>query len=222
MTLAELIASFRSQAGDTVAPYFWSDAVVTGFINEGLVEGAIRARLIHEADDADVCQIAVTAGTAKYALSASLYELTYHAFLASGETRRTPVSQVSVDFLNWYRADWREWEAGTPQYLIQDDLSVRLVPTPSVDGTLYLEGYRLPATLTATTDTPEINAAHHRHLVDWALHRAYGMPDADRFDASKSGEAEERFTSYFGFPVSSDLRRSTRDDVPQHVRAFMP
>lgn len=72
------------------------------------------------------------------------------------------------------------------------------------------------------TDTPEINKAHHRHLVNWVLHRAFSVPDEEFVDPEKSVRALDNFEQYFGLRPDSDLRRMTRHDVPQVVQAFMP
>lgn len=87
-----------------------------------------------------------------------------------------------------------------------------------------MEGYRLPLLLLVDDDgiTPEIHRSHHTHLVQWALHRAYGMQDADTFDKDRSDKAEAKFTEYFGLRPDADLRRSTREDVDQHNQAFWP
>jgi hypothetical protein len=56
--------------------------------------------------------------------------------------------------------------------------------------------------------------------VHWALHRAYGIQDADTFDKDRSDKAEKQFTDYFGPRPDADLRRSTRTDEVQHNQAF--
>ena len=215
MTLEQLIAQFRVDAQDHAEPYFWPDAMVTGWLNEAQAEAAIRARLIHESASADVCQIAVVAGTATYALHASLFEITYQAFL-DADGRRHRLQVVSIEWLDANVPRWREGEGpGVPVWLVQTDNSLRVAPTPKVAGTIVLEGYRLPLVdLVADTDVPEINAAHHRHLVDWALHRAFGIPDSESFDAQRAGQAEAAFSAYFGLAPDADLRRSTRADNP--------
>ena len=72
------------------------------------------------------------------------------------------------------------------------------------------------------TDKPELNESHHRHLVHWALHRAFSKPDADGFDPTRAATAEAAFTRYFGQRPDSDLRRATRSDVPQTNKVFWP
>ncbi|MNY65812.1 hypothetical protein D3C86_2031420 [compost metagenome] len=106
---------------------------------------------------------------------------------------------------------------------MQDDLSLRLAMKPESSGTLLLEGYRLPLELMEDdTDEPELHHAHHRHLVNWALHRAFGVPDADMFDPTRAANAERAFTAYFGPSPDSDLRRITRHDQEHHSLPYLP
>ncbi|MDI3512626.1 MAG: hypothetical protein PWQ61_3393 [Betaproteobacteria bacterium] len=97
------------------------------------------------------------------------------------------------------------------------------MPGPKADGLLKLEGYRLPLApmVLSSAENPEINAAHHRHLVQWALHRGYSVPDSEIFDATRSSLALAEFERYFGLPVDSDLRRAERIDVEHHNVAIL-
>lgn len=220
MTLAQLITQFRIQAKDAIEPYFWSDDMVTTWLNEAQAEAAIRARLIYEASEAEVCEVAVTSGTDSYALSAYLFEIAYQAFLPTDGKKRILLRLVSVEWLDRHHPHWRE-ETGMPRWMMQTDNAVRLAPEPDTDGTLYLEGYRLPlADLAEDTDTPEINAAHHRHLIDWALFRAFSIPDTESFDAQRGQQAQAAFADYFGLAPDADLRRASRMDEPQCNEAF--
>jgi hypothetical protein len=214
-----LIAAFRVDAQDTADGQLWADEDVMTWLTEAEAEAALRGRLLHESADPAICTIAVTANTASYALHPTLFELSHVAFRATGATKRTPLSLKSTEELDRIRPDWRD-ETGAPEFAIQTDTKIRLVPTPDVAGTVLLEGYRLPkAELMDDSQVPEINAAHHRHLVHWVLHRAYGMQDADTFDPDRSAKSEAAFTAYFGARPDSDLRRITRQDVDHHVQA---
>ena len=119
-------------------------------------------------------------------------------------------------------SEWRDL-SDTPKYGIQDDKGIRLVPTPNANGTLKLEGYRLPADdMVDDDDTPEINAAHHRHLVQWPLHVCFGIPDKETYDPPRSEKAINEFERYFGIRPDADLRRVTREDVVHHVAVDFP
>ena len=62
---------------------------------------------------------------------------------------------------------------------------------------------------------PEIEDAHHRHLVDWAMYRAFGIPDADTYDKTLSGEAMGRFEAHFGPHPGADMRRTHNARKPR-------
>jgi hypothetical protein len=222
MTLKELIERYRIEANDLVEPYFFADSSITSWLNDAETEAAIRGRLLHESASASICSIGVSPGTATYKLHPALYEIDHIAFVRDGAPRREPIRLVSTEELDRVLPRWRD-EVGDPEYAIQTDKQIRLVPTPLNAGTIKLEGYRLPMSLMEVgDDEPEINSAHHRHLVQWALHIGFSVPDTETFDSSRSGMAEIEFNRYFGQRPDSDLRRITREDVQHHVTAFWP
>lgn len=219
MTLAELMARFRIDADDGVAPYLWSDASLFDWFTEAESEAAIRGRLLHESTSKAVCQIAVRLGVSGYKLHESLHEIDYLAFLKDGGTSRTPVKLVSREYMDQIRPAWRE-DTGLVEFAIQDDTRIRLSPTPDCAGTLFIEGYRIPTgPLTSTGDEPEIHKSHHAHLIQWVLFRAFSVPDAEKFDTTRAGLAQQAFTDYFGQRPDSDLRRSSTTDTEHHNRA---
>ena len=223
MNLEQLIQQFRIDADDMQSPPLWESEWVAAWLTEAQAEAAIRGRLLFEAADPAICEIAVTAGTATYPLHTSLYELVSLRFKVAGSDRSEPVHIKTREELDRIRPGWRDRSDSQPRFAIQDDTSLTLVDRPSAAGTLYLEGYRLPLKpLTNDTDKPEINQAHHRHLVHWALHRAFSKPDSETIDPARAATAEAAFTRYFGLMPDSDLRRRTREDVPHVNQGFLP
>lgn len=223
MQLSDLISRFRTLANDKVEPYFIDDASVTDWLNDAVSEACIRGRLLHESQNDDVCRIDVIAGTTNYALHDSLYELSRVWFEPNNGTCGTVLALMSPESLDrTYYENWKTM-SGFPQFIVQDDTGVRLVPTPDVGGELQLEGYRVPLSpMENDTDVPEINSIHHVHLIQWVLYQAFKVPDAEFFDPNRSALAEQEFTEYFGIRPDSDLRRITREDVPHVVQPFMP
>ena len=223
MNREQLRNRFRLLCDDTKAPYKFPDEEVNPLLDEAVEEAVIRARLLHESSDTDVCEIDVTAGTATYTLSPLLYEITHISFVLDGDTDRKPIKLVSEEWLDAEGpTHWRD-ASDTPKYGIQDDVGLRLVPNPNANGTIKLEGYRLPASpMEEDTDSPEINAAHHRHLVQWPLRILFDIPDRDSHDPERSMKAEREFVRYFGERPDVDLRRITREDVVHHVRPDFP
>lgn len=227
MTLSELIAKFRVLAFDKVEPYLFDDESVIGWLNEAVQEACIRGRLLHECDNVDICQIVLQQGQIKYQTHPKLYEIT-HASISLPDVndgRREPICLISFEEMDKAYDDWRydgthRRHYNDPYYLIQHDTYVRLSYPPKDSGVLYLEGYRLPNEMINDDDVPELHLAHHSHLLDWALHKAFDIPDSEVFDPNKSQMAEARFTQYFGIRPDSDLRRITRHDVPHTTKAF--
>lgn len=222
MLQEELEKDFRVAAQDKVGPeYLFDRADVARWLIEAEQEACIRGRLLHESSNPAVCEIRVVAGVSSYPLHAALYEIDHLGLKLSGATDRRRVKLVSQEWLDEHLNGWRD-RSGTPEYAIQGDTSLRLVPSPDAAATLLLEGYRLPIRgLTADAKSkPEIFQAHHRHLVNWALHRAYSVPDAEVFDPDRARQAERDFTDYFGPRPDCDLRRLTQEDGPHHNLAW--
>lgn len=215
MNLEQLTAQFRVDADDLTEPYFWDAEWIATWLTEAQAEAAIRGRLLYEAANAAVCQIAVAANTATHDLHKSLFELVHLRFQATGAATSSVLSIKAREELDRIRPGWRD-ETGTPRHAVQDDTRITLVPRPELAGTLHVEGYRVPLkALENDTDKPELNEAHHRHLVHWALHRAFSKPDSETIDPTRAATAEAAFTHYFGPRPDADLRRSTRHDEVQ-------
>ena len=220
MNLEQLMAQFRIDADDLEQPYLWPDEWVAQWLTEAQNEAAIRGRMLYEAADPAICEISVTVGIATYPLHKSIYELGHLRFKAAGATRSEQLHQITREELDRIRPGWRD-EEGAPEFSIQDDVRITLVPRPTTAGTLHIEGYRVPLKALANdTDKPELNESHHRHLVHWALHRAFSKPDSETIDQTRAATAEAAFTRYFGHRPDSNLRRATRSDAPQTNKVF--
>ena len=221
MNLEQLIASFRVDADDLAGPFLFQDEWIAGWLTEAQAEAAIRGRLILEDANPAVCQIAVTVGQVSYELHRSIYEIADLRFVPAGQAKSVPLALVTREWLDDKRPGWRDC-AGDPRFAIQTDRRLRIVATPAVDGVLHLEAYRVPLkALENDADKPELAEAHHRHLVQWALHRAFSRPDAETIDPQRADRALTAFTSYFGLAPDSDLRRATRHDEVQANVAYI-
>jgi hypothetical protein len=220
MTLEQLIAQFRTDSDDLQAGNLSSNDSITLWLNEAQEEAAIRAQLIHESTDPDICVIPIVAGTSVYALHSKVLDITRADFTPTGST--TPINLILRDRIEQdrLRPDWRT-TTDVPQELIQNDTSIRLGCTPNGDGSLSIECYRLPlAAMAADPATPEIAQVHHRHLVQWALHRCYSRPDAEIHDPKRAELALYAFTQYFGIRPDADLRRSFSQNRPMFNKAW--
>lgn len=214
MTLEQLINQFRLMANDRIAPYFWSDADITHFLNEAEREAALRARLL-----LSETRIPVTAGAAIYSIG-KMFELEKPAFVSEGKT--TALQLASQSFINEAYPDWTQ-KKGAPVYAMVANGWLRLFPEPMTDGEVVAHGYSMPENeLAAPADTPEIREQYHGELVSWALYRAFSIPDSETFDPSKSALGLREFEIVFGLKPSANIRQSARENLPQTNKVFWP
>jgi len=210
MTLAELRAFVREQAQDNLEPYFLSDAALNGHLNEAEEEACIRAKLLYDASKA----VTLVADQAVYpldeaALSARFF--LFDRFALSGNNYRV-LHATTLHSMDCEHPGWEDAASGIPEYVLMDQApnSVTLWPTPSavVSGDVVrLRGFRLPlAAMSADGDEPEVDAAYHRYLADWALHRFFSVSDADMFDLGRAGRHLAAFESRFGVRPSAELQ----------------
>ena len=215
MTLEDLIRRFRVLAQDTEQPFLWPDEAVIDWLNDAHAQACVRGRLIREDENPAVCQIALTPGQHTYPLHASVYELINLRIKGSGAESPRSMAIKSREWLDANVRDWRDMDRPS-QWLIQDDTTLRVVGAIQAGDVLHLECYRLPLKQLANDmDKPEIHAAHHEHLIQWALHRAFSIPDSETIDPQRAELALSAFTRYFGLPPDSDARRATRHDLHQ-------
>lgn len=220
LQLQELNRRFRVRARDLVEPFLWADEDVEGWFNDAEQQAAIRGRLLPEDAEPTVCSISLQVGQASYALHGSVFEIIVLRLLPAGGGRPREIELRSREWLDARVPGWRECTEPA-RYAIQNETSLRVVGGFGAGDTLALECYRLPLRpMAQPTDAPEIHEAHHDHLVDWVLYRAFSIPDADTFDPQRSTLAELDFTKYFGKLPDSNLRRDTRHDQHQHNVVF--
>jgi hypothetical protein len=220
MTLDQLIAQLRSDAEDAIAPYLHSNAAITGWLNEAQEEACTRALLIQDWSTPDVCVIAVTAGTSTYPAHASIINITRAAFTPTGSDEETTLDQTEAPDLDRARPGWRA-QIDEPRDFVHTDTHIRLGCVPEASGVLALEVNRLPLTpMAITTDAPEIAARHHRHLVHWALHRAYSKPDSETLDPNRAGQELTAFTKMFGLRPDATIQRAAETSQPHRTKTI--
>lgn len=222
MTLEDLIRRFRVLARDQENPHFWSDEDLADWFNDAQHQACIRGRLLREDANPAVCEIALNPLQHSYPLHRVVYEIINARIVPAHGGRSRTVRLRSREWLDENIPGWRD-EKGLVEFAIQDDNSIRVVGAVMAGDRLMIECYRTPLkTLAIDTDKPEIHEAHHEHLIQWALHKAFSVVDAEIFDSQRSEQYEANFTSYFGLLPDSDLRRSTRVDVVHHNVPVLP
>jgi hypothetical protein len=221
MTLKELIAAFRTDALDRVAPYLWDDPTVTRFLNEAENEACIRQKLIREKSDPTICRIDVRQGISTYNLDQRVIDIDYASLVFVGSENMLPyvLGKTTSAELDTVRPLWRVFPF-RPQNIICYDTKIEVDCVPDTDYVINIEAYRLPMVpMKHMNDCPEINPIHHRHLVKWALFRAFSMPDADTFDGKRAEIFESQFDEYFGKRPDANNRRRQNASRPHRNRA---
>ena len=221
MTLEDMIRRFRVLSNDREKPFLTSDEEVTDWLNEAQDQACVRGRLMREEVLPAMCRIALLPDQHTYKLHEAAYEIINLRILPANGGCSHPVTLKSREWLDNELPGWRD-DTQPARFAIQDDTTIRLVGKITGGDVLALECYRLPIKrLRSEMDKPEIHVAHHPHLIQWALHRAFSVPDAETFDPNRAALAEQAFTRYFGPLPDSDMRRITRHDVTHHNATFL-
>jgi hypothetical protein len=214
MTLADLIAAFRSRAADTKAPYLWSDEEVTRYLNDAINEAATRAHVIRDQVTPAVTQIDIDTDSVTYPLHESILKIDRAKLASQG----FPLNRTTIERLD---RDWPKWEqaTGKPMYYIEDAGRLRLVPRSNVADTLSLIVYRLPlAPLVEDEDAPELHPRDHARLLDWAMRCAYLKEGTETLDEAKAQKYELMFQNSFGRRDDANVERKQREGRVPVVR----
>lgn len=224
MNLEDFIRRFRALSNDRAQPYFWEDVDIVDWLNDAEAQACVRGRLLREDALPAVTRIALDPGQHTYDLHPALYEIIHLRMIPAAGGRVRTLRLASREWLDAERPDWRD-ETRESCWAIQGDTTLRVVGAIQSGDVLALECYRLPLEPLSLDDQdgePEIHRAHHEHLIQWVLHKAFSIPDTEVFDPQRAALAEAAFTRYFGPLPDSDLRRSTREDVVHHNKVILP
>jgi hypothetical protein len=211
MTLDDLLCACRTERLDDAAePFLWSDAELTGYLNDAQDEACRRARLIVDSSTPSICGFSVSSGTTFITVDPRVI-FVRRVKLAS---RKKPLVFASYLELDQECQGWDE-RTGTVEAVITDVQSGKLrlyrIPTASDTGTLTVVRTALDP-MAAASDEPEIAPRFHRSLIAWACYRAYIKQDADSANADKAAAALAEFEREFG-PKSPAI-----DEIYQAMR----
>ena len=217
MTGRALIRRFRELSQDEVEPYLWEDCFLLNMLNEAEREAADRAKLLY--DDSLAVAVTVKAGKARYAIDPHIIDIERAALTADGDRRPLLLKLFDRLELDWRTPPRSKHEAGLPWgrpfgLVFDGKHEVEIVPGPRRDGRLLLGVHRLPWADFDMDAEPEIPCVHHASLVDWALFRAFSIPDADEANDQLATFYPNRFEQYFGRRIDARKRRLQRANKP--------
>ena len=222
MVVSKLISSFRRDAGDATAPYFFTDEEIIDWLNEAEDEACERARLIFDGTNQAICKLQFNPGSRVARLHSSILEIVdiqwVTADTGSTQTLRL-TSRMHEETSGAFGRN--SSDTGLPVLALHDEGMLSLWPVPNVSGYVWLQCYRRPiAQMVQLCDSPEIQEQHHKYLVQYALHRAFEVPDAETFDQTRSEKALRIFERRFGLGSMATVARRSRADQPRVNPAF--
>lgn len=185
---------------DTMEPYLWSQDTLFRHLNDAVSQACRRARLLVDARTAATCTIAITAGTALYALHPSVLAIKS----AQLDLATEPLGLTTVKRRHRTRPGWlTDTARDEPAVAVVDysDGYIRLDPIPAEADTLRLVVWRMPLDaelIEAGGDDPAIPEHMHEDLLDWVEHRCYSLADAETRDPQRAADAYTRFEAKFG------------------------
>lgn len=194
MNSAELITAVRIRFDDVVTPYLASDATILGQASLAQAEFARSTLALYDVADGEII-----ADNPWLELPANFFVLKT-VTLNGKQLRPITVNELDFGYFTFGRtensqryANWREAKS-TPKFVVTDMYpnQVRLVPCPSVDADVSLEGYVIPPDLALPTGIPptgvdpQIPEAYHELLVVGTLFRLNMQTDIDAFNLGKA------------------------------------
>lgn len=209
MNQGEILALYRQRSGDTAVPPLVSDEQAIGFLNEGLNEGADRARYLRDYTG-ELCTLNVLAGQRAYVLDPRILEVimvrwpnvTSPLDLENGEVLLQRAASSGIP----YRFGMLQEGAQTEQR----GLTLVFDRTPAANATVSLGIIRLPMEPLEVGDddaVPECPQQYHEKLVAWMLKRHFGTRDSDVGQDSLSARYDAEFTATFGPPRNALVER---------------
>lgn len=184
---------FRLDVDDNVAPYLWSDALIASYANEAQ---KMFCRLTNGISDSTsrVCSVAIETGEPFAPLDKSILRIR-RAQRASDARPITIVNVEDMDALGLRLDDQR----GPVDFIIlgMDENQVRWMRVPLADDEAKLTVFRMPLRDITAAKTPlEIAEQHHRSLLLWMKHLAYGKQDSDTYNPRAADKYEADFRAY--------------------------
>lgn len=235
MNASQLLARVRARLDDTVgagqSAYLWSNnEIITDYAGPvcdrlflacpELLTDATTASDLSTPTPLPVCQIAVVANTATYALSPKIIKV----LRVKLDSQSYPLRVLTVDELDSLHAGWEALPAAKPWGVCLDRStdSITFIPKPDANDTARLRVQRFPLSPISLTSTAELGfrQEYHADLIPGILAMAYSKKDSgtDRPDLANLEEA--RFTKRLAEIRDELFRRTVNSHTNRPLRAF--
>lgn len=218
MTPAELLAAFRQEVRDEVAPYLWSNAEIYRFMDRAQKDFCRDAVGIGDSRSA-ITRITLVSGLADYKISSRITKI--RAFYRTSDGEELPV-------YNFENLKNTSLSTSDPQGKVQaivvgmDQDYIRVVPTPvstvedAVPDTIRMLVYRMPiCDITGEAGQCfEIQDHHHINLIPGIAAQAYRKQDAETYDNAR---AERYATEFKLYCAQSKAEHDKREHKPREM-----
>lgn len=229
MDTEALLAALREMLDDQTEPYAWSDESLVRKLNNAVREACLRARLLKDDETScpALCRIPVIAGQ-PYVKYAPEVLVVRHGQLASNTCGK--LWALTAESMHLLEPDW-QWSTdcpATPEAMVMDlaQKTLRLVPTPAANDTLYLRVWRMPRhneklSLEVPDRKPVIQLPDPEELCHWAAYEAYLRADEDTVNKAAAADHLKLFEDRFGARPSLHEMARWADSPPRIRRAVM-
>lgn len=216
MTVDELVQFFRADTSDNIEPFLWSDMEILVYANEAR-DQFVRAT----GGISDELTIPIQKGVGVANVPSTVLNFRY-AYITRNNAKLTFLNEGELPTTSYGKTipygavtDVREGRVGFIEIGNQTNV-IRFIPTPDEDDVCTLGVYRLPNTrLVRGGEIDEINAIHHRFLVDYMKSMAYAKHDAETLQNTKSLTYRQLFDAYCQQCV---IERERHRSHPRFVR----
>lgn len=221
MDAAALLALFRADVRDDVAPYLWSDIEVLSYIDDAQkMFCRLQGGILDSTSPLTV--LTVTIGVANVPYDPRILKV-------KGAWRES--DGCVIEILNFEDLQFKpvtndygyrlppqiDNTPGPIKALVtgMDDTSFRIVHVPIEADIVHLTVLRLPLkTISEAELTLEIAEQHHRHLLLWVKHLAHLKQDAETYDRGRAEQFRSEFLAYCDMAKGE---RERRDHKPRTV-----
>jgi hypothetical protein len=225
MTVTELFDLFRSDVGDDVPAYLWSDDEVYSYMDDAF---KMFARLTGGIPDStsDITRVDITTGEEYSTVSPKILKFREAFLESSGQPLRIINNENLGGIVRDDYGSTVSFARNRPGRVTHmaigldrtgDGGQVRWVGIPQADDVALLTVYRLPLTTLNESANEralyEIGEEHHVNLLPWMRYRAYAKDDSETLDKGQSLVNRRAFEEYCTMVKAENERYKSKTRV---------
>jgi hypothetical protein len=204
VTSDELNALFRSEVGDTMPPYFWSDAEVYAYIDDAYSMFVRLTGGVADFTTSSICEIDASKDEPTANVSPKILRfVTAHRRSDGREVKVLNYTDMNRNLMSDYGvtvSGSMPRGVGKVRAMVigLQKGTVRWIDIPDADDTIDLVVYRLPLSRITGGNQQliDVDEEHHLHLLKWAKSLAYRKHDDETDHAKKADGLELQFRAY--------------------------